>query len=114
MSFVRQSPTGGICRHAGRSAPFSDGIPGGGIDLSREAVERARSRAGGLEVTFLAGDMREAPGAGPWDGAYCFGNSFGYLSHHDTLRFVRNLFAAMVPGGRWVIDTGTAAEVPLA
>ncbi len=54
--------------------------------------------------------MRDAPPDGPYDGAYCFGNSFGYLSHRDMQRFVRNVFHALRPGAHWAIDTGAAAE----
>ena len=83
-----------------------------GIDIAPEAIESARREAGelGIEADFLVGDMRSAPPGAPYDGAYCFGNSFGYLSHEDTKSFVRNVFHAIRPGGRWAIDTGCAAE----
>jgi SAM-dependent methyltransferase len=83
-----------------------------GIDIAPEAVEAARNetRELGVQADFLVGDMRSAPPGGPYDGAYCFGNSFGYLSHDDTKLFVRNMFHAIRPGGRWAIDTGSAAE----
>jgi SAM-dependent methyltransferase len=83
-----------------------------GIDIAPEAIEGARgeAREPGVEADFLVGDMRSAPPAAPYDGAYCFGNSFGYLSHEDTKLFVRNMFQAVRPGGRWAIDTGIAAE----
>jgi SAM-dependent methyltransferase len=79
-----------------------------GIDSAPEAIEAAREL--GVEADFLVGDMRSAPPGAPYDGAYCFGNSFGYLSHEDTRLFVRNMFHAVRPGGRWAIDTGIAAE----
>jgi SAM-dependent methyltransferase len=83
-----------------------------GIDISREAVEAAQreARERGIAAELLAGDMRDPPPGSPYDGAYCFGNSFGYLSHADMKRFVRNVFGALRPGGRWAIDTGAAAE----
>jgi SAM-dependent methyltransferase len=83
-----------------------------GIDIAPEAIAAAReeARALGVEAHFEVGDMRSAPPGAPYDGAYCFGNSFGYLSHEDTKSFVRNIFAAIRPGGRWAIDTGSAAE----
>jgi SAM-dependent methyltransferase len=83
-----------------------------GVDIAPEAIEAAReeARALGIEAQFAVGDMRSAPPGGPYDGAYCFGNSFGYLSHEDTESFVRNVFHAVRPGGRWAIDTGSAAE----
>jgi SAM-dependent methyltransferase len=83
-----------------------------GIDIAPAAIEGARREARelGVEAEFLVGDMRSAPPGAPYDGAYCFGNSFGYLSHDDTRLFVRNMFHAIRPGGRWAIDTGSVAE----
>src|SRR5438067_666366 len=83
-----------------------------GIDIAPEAIEAARQEARelGVEAEFLVGDMRSAPPGAPYDGAYCFGNSFGYLSHEDTKSFVRNVFHGIRPGARWAIDTGSAAE----
>jgi len=82
-----------------------------GIDLSPPAVERARAESlrTGISVDFRVGDMR-APPAGPFDGACCLGNSFGYLSHGDLRVFLRGMHASLRPGARWVVDTGTAAE----
>jgi SAM-dependent methyltransferase len=83
-----------------------------GVDLSSHAVSVAQNeaRARGVRVSFLRGDMRDRRLDGPFDGAYCFGNSFGYLSDVDMRRFVRNILHAVRPGGRWAIDTGAAAE----
>jgi cyclopropane fatty-acyl-phospholipid synthase-like methyltransferase len=83
-----------------------------GVDISPYAVSSAEqeARIHGVSASFMLGDMRDAPPGAPYDGAYCFGNSFGYLSHEDMKRFVGNMFQALRPGGRWVIDTGAAAE----
>ena len=82
-----------------------------GVDLSPYALEQAsaEARRTGAPVELLAGDMR-APPPGPFDGACCLGNSIGYLSHEDLRRFLRAMLAVVRPGGRWVVDTGTAAE----
>ena len=83
-----------------------------GIDISTHAIRVARDEATalGIDATFLLGDMRQPPPDAPYDAAFCFGNSFGYLTRSDMTRFVRNMFKAVRPGARWVIDTGTAAE----
>jgi SAM-dependent methyltransferase len=83
-----------------------------GIDLSSYAIAstQEQTRGRGLPVTFLHGDMRHPPPGGPYDGAFCFGNSFGYLSRDDTGRFARNILTALRPGRRWAIDTGAVAE----
>ena len=82
-----------------------------GVDLSPYAVEQAtaEARRTGAAVEFRRGDMRAAP-SGPFDGACCLGNSLGYLSHEDLRGFLRSMLAALRPGARWVVDTGTAAE----
>jgi SAM-dependent methyltransferase len=83
-----------------------------GIDLAPSAVASAAAEAGrlGLPAEFRVGDMRHPPGGAGFDGACCLGNSFGYLDHGDLLRFLHGMHAALRPRGRWVIDTGTAAE----
>ena len=63
----------------------------------------------GVSAELEVGDMR-APPAGPFDGACCLGNSFGYLSYEDLKVFLRAMHASLRPGGRWVVDVGTAAE----
>jgi len=83
-----------------------------GVDISKYAIQVARDQATALAVnaTFSLGDMRQPPPEGPYDAAFCFGNSFGYLSRSDMTRFVRNMLGAVRRGGRWAIDTGIAAE----
>jgi SAM-dependent methyltransferase len=100
----------GMGRHA--LALATRGYVVTGVDISTDATSLAQkeAEARGLTATFLWGDMRVPPLDGPYDGAYCFGNSFGYLSHHDMRRFVRNVFQIVRPGARWAIDTGAAAE----
>ena len=100
----------GFGRHA--LALASRGYRVTGIDIAHEAIEAARieARERGVQANFLVGDMRSAPAGAPYDGAFCFGNSFGYLSHEDTKAFVHGMFDAIRPGARWAIDTGSAAE----
>jgi SAM-dependent methyltransferase len=83
-----------------------------GVDISPVAIASARRRAEatGATATFVLGDMREPPAQDSYAGAYCFGNSFGYLSREEMNGFVDNMLHAVVPGGRWIIDTGLAAE----
>jgi SAM-dependent methyltransferase len=90
-----------------------------GVDRSAEAVARMRhdAAAAGGTLIGLVGDMRglgaALAGQAPFDGACCMGNSFGYLNVRDTAVFVHDLVAALRPGGRFVLDAATAAEVVL-
>jgi SAM-dependent methyltransferase len=83
-----------------------------GVDISPHAIAAARLAAARQRVgpSFLLGDMRNAPPGAPYAGAFCAGNSFGYLSRADMVRFCQNMLDAVLPGGRWVIDTGAIAE----
>ena len=81
-----------------------------GIDLSEEFIAEARETAAAsrLDAAFHLGDMRELPLG--FDGAFCFGNSFGYLDHAGTIAFVNAVAGALKPHGRFVLETGAAAE----
>jgi len=57
--------------------------------------------------------MKQLTWKSEFDGAFCFGNSFGYLIHADMIAFVTGVARALKPGGRFVIDTGAVAEAIL-
>jgi SAM-dependent methyltransferase len=86
------------------------------VDLSSVAIERLRARAldAGAPVDALLGDLRHLrdvlPAGSALAGAYCMGNSFGYLDDEGTTAFVRGVAAALRPGARFVIDHPLAAE----
>ena len=48
--------------------------------------------------------MRDLPGPGIFDGAFCWGNSFGYLDNDGNMDFLRSVGRALRPGGRFIID----------
>jgi cyclopropane fatty-acyl-phospholipid synthase-like methyltransferase len=91
-----------------------------GVDIAEEFIEEARARlnppadAGGTDLTaqvdFILGDMRNIEGVGVYDGAYCFGNSFGFLAYADMEKFLKGVARALKPGARFIIETGMAAE----
>jgi SAM-dependent methyltransferase len=79
-----------------------------GIDLSGEFLAGARAE---LDADWRQGDMRALElEASAFDGAFCFGNSFGYLDHTGVAAFLSALAAALKPRARLVIETGVAAE----
>jgi SAM-dependent methyltransferase len=91
-------------RHANQLA--SRGYRVTGADFCGEFVEEAR-RAGRAE--FVQTDMRHPPN-GPYDGAYCFGNSFGYLEEGGDGEFLRAVARVLRPGARFILDTGHVVE----
>ncbi len=66
-----------------------------------------------LNVQWRRADMRRLRFRGSFDGAFCFGNSFGYFCADDTAAFLAGMGRALRPGGRLVIDTEVAAETLL-
>jgi cyclopropane fatty-acyl-phospholipid synthase-like methyltransferase len=92
-----------------------------GVDLAEEFIAEASASSASdqsanagtdsvARADFLLGDMRHIEGEAIYDGAYCFGNSFGFLEYADMERFLRGVARALKPGARFVIETGMAAE----
>jgi 2-polyprenyl-3-methyl-5-hydroxy-6-metoxy-1,4-benzoquinol methylase len=81
-----------------------------GVDLSSEFLEHARAsdRTGG--VTWEHREMRDLPWPGRFDGAFCVGNSFGYLDDEGNAAFLRAVAAALKPGARFVLETPMILE----
>jgi SAM-dependent methyltransferase len=87
-----------------------------GVDLSQEFLAAARAE---LDADWRLGDMRALLSDGSleaaaFDGAFCFGNSFGYLDHTGIAAFLGALSVALKPGAKLVIETGVCAESILA
>lgn len=83
-----------------------------GVDISPELLGHARRSAtqADVELDLHEGDMRDLPWDGAFDGAYCFGNSFAYLDHDGTTAFLTAVGRTLRPGGRFILETGVAAE----
>jgi len=80
-----------------------------GIDLAEEFITKARALAP-RGVNWIQGDMRSMSLGSQFEGAFCFGNSFGYFSPEEAKQFLRTLSEALRPGARFVLDTGMVAE----
>jgi cyclopropane fatty-acyl-phospholipid synthase-like methyltransferase len=107
-----------------------------GVDISEEFVDEARGAATALSSTqpeppvaaagahksrkqsvvthaqadFILGDMSRVEGKAIYDGAYCFGNSFGFLDYANMESFLSGVARALKPGARFIVETGMAAE----
>src|SRR5260370_3397221 len=96
-----------------------------GMDISEEFVEEARAgcalappaQAGCTDsrtpVEFILADMSKLSGDRIYDGAYCFGNSFGFLDYAGMESFLSGVARALKPGARFIVETGMAAESAL-
>jgi SAM-dependent methyltransferase len=106
-----------------------------GVDISKEFIEEARivaskrvdpsAHADGADNVagafrawtgetplpqFILGDMRSLEGKALYDGAFCFGNSFGFMEYAAMEKFLSGVARALKPGARFVVNTGMTAE----
>jgi SAM-dependent methyltransferase len=81
-----------------------------GLDISAEFIAEARAADADKRVEWICSDMRKLDRKADFDGAFSMGNSFGYLEHADTERFLAALSRALKPGARFVLNTGSVAE----
>jgi SAM-dependent methyltransferase len=81
-----------------------------GVDYSSEFLAHARSCPGADRVTWEQRDMRDLPWPARFDGAFCYGNSFGYLDDEGNASFVRAVAAALKPGARFILETPMVLE----
>ena len=83
-----------------------------GVDISAEFIERLQMQAEAeqLSVQTIHGDALTTDLPSTFDGAYCLGNSFGYVDYDGMQVFVRRVADALKPGARFVINSGLVAE----
>lgn len=86
------------------------------IDIASEFIAEAKraSIEAGVEVDWREGDMRELPWTEEFDGAFCFGNSFGYLDDDEgNAEFLKAVSRSLKPGSRFILDYPAVAECML-
>ena len=78
-----------------------------GVDLTPAYLDLARadSRLPSEGVTYLEGDVRALPVAGPYDAVVCWLNSFGYYDDADCQKVLAEFHRVLRPGGTVAIDT---------
>lgn len=81
-----------------------------GVDWSSSFLNHARSCDASHAVTWERRDMRDLPWRARFDGAFCLGNSFGYLDDEGNAAFLRAVAAALKPGARFVLETPMVLE----
>jgi SAM-dependent methyltransferase len=83
-----------------------------GVDIATEFLAEAKrnSLAVGVDVAWHERDMRNLPWTNEFDGAYCFGNSFGYLDDDENADFLNALSQTLKSGARFGLDAPAVAE----
>ncbi len=84
-----------------------------GVDISDECLAATRADAGALEIELRHADMRDLPYVRDFDGAYCCGNSFGYMNPAGAVEFLSAVYRTLRMGSCFVLETGMAAETIL-
>ena len=81
-----------------------------GLDLSPRSLELARAAAEQerLDVEWVHADMREIPAGAQFDAVVNLFTAFGYFDdEEENQRVLDGVAAALVPGGRFLIDVGS-------
>jgi SAM-dependent methyltransferase len=81
-----------------------------GVDYSSEFLAHARAGDGSEQIAWEQRDMRDLPWPARFDGAFCVGNSFGYLDDEGNASFLRAVAAALKPGARFILETPMVLE----
>lgn len=86
-----------------------------GIDYCQEFIDDGRKAAKSAKlkpdvVQFVHGDMRTLPIQEKFDGAFCFGNSFGYFNRTGTEQMFKSLSECLKSGAKFVLESIMFAE----
>jgi SAM-dependent methyltransferase len=86
-----------------------------GVDIAKEFIDEAKSSSlqAGVNIDWRNQDMRDLPWAGEFDGAFCFGNSFGYLDDEANADFLKAVSVTLRPSARFILDAPANAECVL-
>jgi len=119
LAATLQAPAGGLLLDvpcgAGRQARALGrlGYRVDGVDIS-EHMLAASGEPPAAGVTLRQGEMTSIADEEKYDGAICWGNSFGYLPDAESRAFVAAVGRALRPGARFVLESGAVAENILA
>ena len=86
-----------------------------GTDIALPFLEEAKLKAGDrhLKIVWEHRDMRNLPWQEEFDGAFCFGGSFGYFDDVGNANFLKSVARALKSGARFILDASRVAELIL-
>jgi len=81
-----------------------------GVDVTLSFLDDARRKATErqLKIVWEHRDMRDLPWQEAFDGAFCFGGSFGYFDEEGNAEFLKAVARALKPGARFLVDAHVA------
>jgi SAM-dependent methyltransferase len=82
------------------------------VDFADEYINPARTHSAepGLEIDWQLRDMRDLPWPNKFEGAFCFGNSFGFLNDDENAEFLSAVANSLEPGALFILDAPAVAE----
>jgi len=85
------------------------------VDNSEKFLAAGRSLAAQQagSITWIKSHMRDIEWRSQFEGAFCAGNSFGYLDDKGNSDFLRAIFRALKPNARFVLDASMCLEARL-
>ncbi|RYY86797.1 MAG: class I SAM-dependent methyltransferase [Chitinophagaceae bacterium] len=92
------------------------GHPVTAVDNSDAYINEIRTAAAAESLpveAVCASALEYRPGAGTYDAVLCMGNSFAFFNPADTARLCQSIGSALRPGGRFIFNSWTIAEVAL-
>lgn len=100
----------GYGRHAIELA--KRGFPVTGVDISETFLTglTARVNSESLPINVLHADILSVQLNDSFSAAICLGNSFGYFSIDKMRVFIEKVSASLLPGSRFIINSGMVAE----
>jgi SAM-dependent methyltransferase len=91
-------------QHAVELSTRGYGVVGFDLSLPQLAVAGELAQERGQKINFLQGDMRDMLFEDVFDGIFCWNTSFGYFEEERNLAVAERVFAALRPGGRFLLD----------
>jgi SAM-dependent methyltransferase len=95
----------------------SDALAGRGYDMTAVDISTDFLKAASTKpvdrpgkVDWQEREMRDLPWPATFDGAFCFGNSFGYLDDEGNAAFLTSVATTLKPGARFVLETNYLTE----
>jgi SAM-dependent methyltransferase len=84
-----------------------------GVDITAPLLEAARQKAEQkqLEITWENRDMRDLPWEAEFDAVVCFWGSFGYFDDAGNVDFLKAVYRALKPGGKFLLDAHVAESL---
>jgi len=80
------------------------GVVGFDLSLAQLAIAGEYAQERGQKINFLQGDMREMSFDQVFDGIYSWNTSFGYFEEEKNVTVAERVFAALRPGGSFLLD----------